>query len=193
MKFCPNCGKPLEPVLTDGRARPACVAQGCGFVHYGNYSVGVGGLVLHHDRVLLIQRNQDPGKGLWTIPGGYVEFDETAESGVVREVEEETGIQTRLLGLVGFRSRVNPRNNDAYAVFLLEPVGGQLIATPNEEIARVEFFGLEELERLHPLPPVSMQLAAMAIRGDLHALTGHTIPRFNTTDSDTVFLSRRKA
>lgn len=191
MKYCPNCGKPLVLTLTDGRERPACASEdGCGFVHYGNYSIGVGGLVVRGDTVLLIQRNQDPGKGLWTIPGGYVEFDETAEVGVVREVEEETGIQTQLLGLVAFRSRVNLRNNDAYAVFLLEAVGGNFIATPNEEIASVNFFGLEELGSLHPLPPISFQLAQMAIRGEFQILQGQSIQRWNNVNSDMVFLGK---
>ena len=191
MKFCPNCGKLLVFTPTDGRERPACISDGgCGFVHYGNYSIGVGGLVVRGDTVLLIQRNQDPGKGLWTIPGGYVEFDETAEVGVVREVEEETGIQTNLLGLVAFRSRVNPRNNDAYAVFLLEATGGSFIATPNEEIASVNFFGLDELQALHPLPPISLQLAQMAIRGEFQILQGQSIQRWNNANSDLVFLSR---
>ena len=193
MKFCPNCGKPLVLHQVDERERPHChpANEGCGFIHFGNYALGVGGVVLSKagDSVLLIQRNQDPGKGFWTIPGGFVEFDETAEVGVVREVEEETGIQTRLLGLVGFRSRVNPKNNDAYVVFLLEEMGGTLIPTPNPEIANVGFFDLKGLGQLHPLPPVSKLFAERAILRQLQIFQGQAVQRFGVGLFDEVFLA----
>ena len=191
MKYCPRCGKLLVSEDVDGRERPYCApaGEGCGFIHFGNYALGVGGVVLSKsgDSVLLIQRNQEPGKGFWTLPGGFVEFDETAEVGVVREVEEETGIQTRLLGLVGFRSRVNPKNNDAYVVFLLEEVSGEFIQIPNEEIANVGFFDLVALEELQPLPPVSKLFAQRAILGQLRTLQGETVQRLGNPHSDIVF------
>jgi ADP-ribose pyrophosphatase YjhB (NUDIX family) len=193
MKFCPNCGKTLVRSQIDERERPHCdpAQEGCGFIHFGHYALGVGGVVLSKtgNSVLLIQRNQEPGKGFWTLPGGFVEFDETAESGVVREVEEETGIQTRLLGLVGFRNRVNPRNNDAYVVFLLEETGGALIQTPNEEIANVGFYDLKGLDRLHPLPPISKLFAERAILGQLRAFRAEAVQRYGLSMSDRVFLS----
>ena len=190
MKYCPRCGKPLVPQKVDGRERPYCAAEeGCGFIHFGNYALGVGGVVLSKagDSVLLIQRNQEPGKGFWTLPGGFVEFDETAEVGVVREVEEETGIQTRLLGLVGFRNRVNPRNNDAYVVFLLEELGGKFIQTPNEEIANVGFYDLAGLEELQPLPTISKLFAQRAILKQLRILQGELVQRLGNPHSDMIF------
>ncbi|MBX9853096.1 MAG: NUDIX hydrolase [Cytophagaceae bacterium] len=44
-------------------------------------------------RVLLIQRKQDPWKGMWALPGGFLEMDETCEEGAKRELEEETGLR----------------------------------------------------------------------------------------------------
>lgn len=145
-------------------------------------------MVVRDHKALLIQRNHEPGKGLWTIPGGFVEFDETAEVGVVREVLEETGIESKVWGLVAFRSRVNPKNNDSYAVFLLEYQGGEFIPTPNDEVADIGFFSLEELETLSPLPPVSKQLAQRAIQGRLQVLQGQFVPRWNSNAGDLVFM-----
>ncbi|HKD88140.1 MAG TPA: NUDIX domain-containing protein [Streptosporangiaceae bacterium] len=54
-------------------------------------------------RLLLILRGHEPGKGLWSIPGGRIEPGETDEQAVVREVREETGLTVacgRLLGAV---------------------------------------------------------------------------------------------
>jgi ADP-ribose pyrophosphatase YjhB (NUDIX family) len=54
--------------------------------------VAVGAVILHGDRVLLIQRGQEPLKGEWSLPGGVVELGETLEAALVREVREETSL-----------------------------------------------------------------------------------------------------
>jgi 8-oxo-dGTP diphosphatase len=52
-------------------------------------------------RLLLIQRGQEPSRGLWSLPGGRVEAGETMEQAVEREVLEETGLRVRAGALVG--------------------------------------------------------------------------------------------
>jgi 8-oxo-dGTP diphosphatase len=54
--------------------------------------VGVGGVVIHRDRVLLILRGTEPLKGEWSIPGGLLELGEDLISAVRRELKEETGL-----------------------------------------------------------------------------------------------------
>ena len=54
--------------------------------------VAVGAVILDADRVLLVQRGQEPLKGEWSLPGGAVEVGETLEAAVVREVREETSL-----------------------------------------------------------------------------------------------------
>jgi len=58
--------------------------------------VGVGGVVLHNGRVVLVKRGVEPGKGKWSIPGGVVELGEPIREAVVREVEEECGLKVEL-------------------------------------------------------------------------------------------------
>ncbi|HEX5816079.1 MAG TPA: NUDIX domain-containing protein, partial [Methylomirabilota bacterium] len=53
--------------------------------------VGVGAVVLHEGRVLLVRRGRAPALGLWSVPGGLVELGETTVDAARREVEEETG------------------------------------------------------------------------------------------------------
>jgi ADP-ribose pyrophosphatase YjhB (NUDIX family) len=55
--------------------------------------VGVGGVVIHRNRVLLIRRASEPLKGEWSIPGGLVELGEDLAAGVRRELQEETGLE----------------------------------------------------------------------------------------------------
>jgi len=68
--------------------------------------VGVGAVILDGDRVLLVKRGQPPSQGKWSIPGGLVHLGERIEAAVRREVEEECGVQVRLLGLCGVIDRV---------------------------------------------------------------------------------------
>lgn len=68
--------------------------------------VAVGGIVLDGDRVLLVRRGQAPSAGRWSIPGGLVDLGERLEDAVVREIEEESGLRVRVLGLCGVIDRV---------------------------------------------------------------------------------------
>ena len=58
--------------------------------------VGVGAVVLRGDRVLLVQRGQQPRKGKWSVPGGLVEIGEKLEQAVHRELYEECGIHANI-------------------------------------------------------------------------------------------------
>jgi 8-oxo-dGTP diphosphatase len=58
--------------------------------------VGVGAVMVHDGRVLLIRRGKEPLRGRWVVPGGTVEPGETLEEALVREVQEETGLTVRL-------------------------------------------------------------------------------------------------
>ncbi len=59
--------------------------------------VGVGGVVIHRDRALLIRRGSQPLKGQWSIPGGMLELGEELTAGVRRELKEETGLDVEPL------------------------------------------------------------------------------------------------
>lgn len=157
----------------EGKTRPGCTTSngGCGFVDYGRYTMGVGGVIVSHDggerRVLLIQRNQEPNRGGWTVPGGFVEYDEPAEVSVVREITEETGLRCEVVGLMGFRSRVDAEANTSYAIFWLRVLGGELSATPNDEIADLKFLSLAELDTITRLAPLSRTVAVAALTQEL--------------------------
>ncbi len=62
--------------------------------------IGVGAVVVSRGRVLLVRRSTPPRQGQWSLPGGLQKLGETVEEAVRREVEEETGITVRVLGLV---------------------------------------------------------------------------------------------
>jgi 8-oxo-dGTP diphosphatase len=69
--------------------------------------VGVGGVVIAKDRVLLIRRGSAPLKGEWSIPGGMLEIGETIVQGVQREMLEETAIEVKVLDLIEVFERIS--------------------------------------------------------------------------------------
>lgn len=69
-------------------------------------AVGVGAVVVHEGRVLLIRRGKAPLQGRWVVPGGTVELGETLEEAVIRELREETGLEVRPLELVTVFDRI---------------------------------------------------------------------------------------
>jgi ADP-ribose pyrophosphatase YjhB (NUDIX family) len=68
--------------------------------------VGVGGVVVHRQRALLIRRGCEPHKGQWSIPGGMLELGEELADGVRRELKEETGLDVEPLQMVAVFDRI---------------------------------------------------------------------------------------
>lgn len=79
-------------------------------------SVGVGAVVVHEGRVLLIQRGKAPLLGRWLVPGGTVELGETLEQALVREVAEETGLEVRPLAFLTAFDRIE-RGEDGSVLY----------------------------------------------------------------------------
>lgn len=92
MNFCAECGHVIGRrwIAQDRRERYACEA--CGFIHYQNPRVTVSSVVSWQDRILMCRRADEPARGLWTVPSGFLECGETLEEGAAREIVEETGV-----------------------------------------------------------------------------------------------------
>ncbi|MCH8280787.1 MAG: NUDIX domain-containing protein [Chloroflexi bacterium] len=147
MKYCPRCGAELGWKFDGGRERPACQAEGCRFIHFGDFSIGCGGVVIRDNKALLIQRGINPNRGAWQIPGGYVEADEEILTAVEREVLEEAGVVARVLDVVGVRHAIAEPVANIYVVFRLEPVSGEP-RYDGEETIGAGYFSLEEMGRM---------------------------------------------
>lgn len=99
-------------------------------------------------RLLLVERGRDPYKGRFALPGGFVEYGETVESAVVRELLEETGIRAKIVELFGVYSDPDrdPRGHTVTIVFRLKVAGGELRA--GDDAAKARFFPLDGLPPL---------------------------------------------
>ena len=157
LRFCPHCSRPVKEELAFGRLRPVCTT--CGFVHFREPKVGVSVLVEQGGQVLLVQRAVEPGKGRWSLPSGFLEWDETPEAAVLRECEEESGLELsslELLEVVHYRD--DYRGPGVSLLYRGVVAGGALRA--GDDAAAVRFFAPEEL------PP----LKSIAFRGHRRVL-----------------------
>jgi ADP-ribose pyrophosphatase YjhB (NUDIX family) len=195
MIYCPQCGRRLAVHLIEGHVRPCCAREtgGCGFIDFGRYSLGAGGIVMNANgegerAILLIQRNQEPNRGYWTLPGGFVESEETAEAAVVREVQEETGLRCTIAGLVGFRNRPDPDVNTSYAVFLLQMISGELIRGRTAEIMQRGFYTLTQVRTMDLLTPLSREVAVAALTDCLCILHAVSVAGMHGRPPVTLFI-----
>lgn len=89
--------------------------------------------------IVLIRRKNEPFKGQWALPGGFVDIGETVEGAAVREMKEETGLDVELVRLVGVYSEPDrdPRGHNVSVAFLASIVGGEMKADTDADEAEV--------------------------------------------------------
>ena len=117
-------------------------------MRYKSPMLTVDGVILKDDAVLLIKRKNEPFKGRWALPGGFVEYGERVEDSVIREIFEETGLRTKVNKLVGVYSNPgrDPRGHVVSIVFLLDVVDGDLKG--GDDASEARFFKLDSLPKL---------------------------------------------
>jgi len=172
INYCSSCGEKLEIRSINGEERQACPS--CSFVHWGNYSVSVGALVIKDEKILLVRRKHNPGKGKWTNPGGYIEQMELIEQSVIREVLEETGVTTKVKSLVMLGDYPG-RVHNLYVGFLMEYVAGE--AQPDKvEVDGAGFFSLKEMESMD-IADMTRGLVDIAFKHEAVGLTANPLPK----------------
>lgn len=122
--------------------------------------IGVGGVIVDHERTILIRRGTEPLLGQWSIPGGTIEVGETLEEAVRRELREETGLEVQVLELIELFDRIylensaapaqdrkKPRYHFVIADYLCELVGGEPRA--GSDVTDLAFAREDELGKFH--------------------------------------------
>ena len=115
MKFCSECGAAVERRIPVGDNRSRFVCARCETVHYQNPKVVAGCIPEWGDKILLCKRAIEPRYGLWTLPAGFMENEETTAEAAARETLEEASARVDIDGLYALFNL--PHINQVYLLF----------------------------------------------------------------------------
>ncbi|MFQ6109815.1 MAG: NUDIX domain-containing protein [Candidatus Aminicenantales bacterium] len=144
-KFCPCCGTRLDARKEEGRRRLFC--SSCGWVRYENPLPSAAALVRNiQGEILLVKRGVEPGRGQWALPSGFVEIDETPEGACLRELKEETGLEGKIIRLIGVYSQDSSLYRRVLIIGYEVEAYGMLL--PGSDSKDAKFFSPDELPRI---------------------------------------------
>ncbi|MCP5052916.1 MAG: thiamine phosphate synthase [bacterium] len=145
-KFCPICGQPLTIKFIEGRDRLFCAS--CDGPVYENPITATAAVVFNQkDEVLMVKRNVEPQIGKWCLPGGYLEMDETPETGCLRELKEETGLDGEIQEMEGNFLGANELYPSIVIMgYSVTNVSGKLM--PGDDCRDARFFHYKKIPRV---------------------------------------------
>jgi 8-oxo-dGTP diphosphatase len=145
VRFCSSCGTLLISKLLFGEERPTCPS--CGWIYFADPKVAAAVVVEQDGQVLLVRRINEPYRGYWSLPAGFVNAQEDPALAAVRECLEETGLQVEVTGLMDvIAGREHSRGADIIIVYRARLMGGVLKAGDDADLA--SFFQYDNLPPL---------------------------------------------
>jgi ADP-ribose pyrophosphatase YjhB (NUDIX family) len=121
--------------------------------------IGVGAVIVHNGRALLVRRATEPLRGEWSVPGGVLELGEKLRDGTAREALEETGLTVEVGAVLDVFDSIFPdadgRTQYHFVLidFLCRVVSGEAVA--GSDVSEVKWVTLAELGNLSLLPSIS--------------------------------------
>lgn len=150
LRFCVRCGYDLATRKVRGVSRRVC--ERCAHVHYVDPKLAVGVAVFREDRLLLVRRTMEPGRGRWSLPGGYLDIGEDPRGAAVREAAEEAGVKVEVGPVIDVFANPPDEGGAVFVLFAATWVAGEPAAGDDADAAG--FFGREDL------PPLAFRSTA---------------------------------
>lgn len=144
IRYCADCG--AKTVIERVGNQELSVCPGCQRIFFRNPKLVVTGLIEERGRVLLVLRDIEPGRGLWGLPGGYVDWNEHPEAAMVRECLEETGAEVRAGELMSVEHILMGEEGIVMLAYRAMLSGGEVRA--RDEVQEVSWFPPEALPPL---------------------------------------------
>ncbi|MCP5424560.1 MAG: NUDIX hydrolase [Gammaproteobacteria bacterium] len=141
MKFCSQCGAPVTLRIPPGDNLPRHVCATCGSVHYQNPKVVAGCIPEWRGQILLCRRSIEPRYGLWTLPAGFMENNESTVQAAAREALEEANAVVENLSLYAVYSLTHI--SQVYMMFRGDLQEGQ--ASAGHESLEVRLFAEQDI------------------------------------------------
>ena len=173
--YCPRCGARCISTSSVIHSKVRCPR--CGFILYQNPSPGVVVLIVDNDMILLGERdNKVFMGGKWSLPGGFIEFDEDFLSAAHRETMEETGLSIKIISIISVVSNFfSPDLHTLVIVLLANKMNGTL--RPGDDMVKLEWF------------PLSGPFPSMAFEADNHIINRYYTTKIPGTSVDPRFAS----
>jgi NADH pyrophosphatase NudC (nudix superfamily) len=142
-KFCPVCGRKMEPQVDE-----LIICSMCSF-HYWINPTPSNAVIVENDQneILLVKRAHPPKKGFWDLPGGFISAYENLEVSVMREIEEELGVVVRMGDIIGvyedlyvYQKILNPTLTIAVSAKITD---GTL--TPSDDVSDFQYFSRKDI------------------------------------------------
>ena len=145
VNFCLRCGSRLTQAERFGRLRYVCPV--CDWVYFADPKVAAAVLVEQDGGVLLVRRVNEPQRGLWSLPAGFIDAGEDPAAAAARECLEETGLQVQVEGLLDvIFGQEHPRGSHILIIYRASVLGGQL--SPGDDVDGAAFFSRQALPPL---------------------------------------------
>ena len=122
----------------------------------------------HDLKILLIERGIEPFKGTWAFPGGFLNMDETAEQGALRELKEETGLDLRYIKQVGAFSDVDRDPRTRVITIAFYALAKKSEVQGGDDAAKAQWFALNEVPRLAFDHDYILRKTMQRLREDIH-------------------------
>lgn len=167
-KFCPKCGSALSKEDLHIAKQPQLVCDHCKFIFYLDPKIVVTAVVHHCNKVLLLKRAEEPGKGKWGLPGGYVSRGVSILNAVSEEVEEEASLQFINRGILHYDDLPNAQG----LIIVFWGNTNNPRPRPNIESSDARFFPVTALPPAHELA-FATTLTALQIFKKMLASTCH--------------------
>ena len=143
--YCPRCGALVNHEMRFGKVRPVCPQ--CGWIHFVDPKVAAAVLIEQNGRVLLVRRVNEPFRGLWTLPAGFINGGEDPAEAAARECLEETGLSVRVNRVLEIISgKEHPRGADFTIIYQANVLNGEL--KPDDDADAAEWFARDNLPPL---------------------------------------------
>lgn len=145
LKFCPKCGNTFVFKKPEGNDKKELICESCGFIFWQNSKPTASALIVDQDKLLLVKR-AIPHKGMWDIPGGFLELGEHPEDGVKREMKEELGINIIINKFIGIvMDRYGDNDNIWTLNIFYEARIANGVPTPASDVCEYKWFSVEDL------------------------------------------------
>ena len=153
--YCSNCAASTETRLIGKQRLSVC--PGCERIFFRNPKVVVTALIEENGKVLLVLRDIEPGRGLWGLPGGFVDWDEHPEQAIVRECMEEVGVTIQPNELLTVQHVVMDDEGIVILPYRARLVSG--VAGAGDEVQEVGWFSPQNL------PPLAFATHRKVLQG----------------------------